>query len=293
MIPGFLLLGSHLGDPERKILSPSQLRLLTNRLRICQRQDHGELTLRDLMALGYGEDLSRRILYLLSQEDQMEDYLALGRSRDCFPLTRGEETYPALVRKRLGGECPGCFFYKGDLRILEKPAISLVGSRDLNPANRDFAREAGRQAALHGLALVSGNARGADREAQQACLEAGGQVISVVADALSTKAVRPHVLYLSQEDFDAPFTAQRALSRNHVIHTLGYLTLVAQCSLGSGGTWSGTTRNLQQGWSLVVCFRDGSPASLELQSRGAYLLETGDLKDLSDLRPAQSSFYTD
>ena len=36
--------------------------------------------------------------------------------------------------------------------------------------NRTFAEEVGRQAALQGLTLVSGNARGADRAAQESCV---------------------------------------------------------------------------------------------------------------------------
>ena len=139
---------------------------------------------------------------------------------------------------------------------------------------------------------MSGNARGADREAQQACLEAGGSVISVVADGLTDKLAHSRILYLSQEDFDAPFSGPRALSRNRIIHTMGYMTLVAQCSLGTGGTWSGTTRNLQQGWSMVAAFGDGSDGAKELENRGAYLVDTRDLSRLTDLRDQQLTFFT-
>ena len=166
-----------------------------------------------------------------------------------------------------------------------------MGSRDLRPPNEAFAREAGRQAALHGLTLVSGNARGADRTAQNACLEAGGTVISIVADELFSKPLNDRILYVSQEDFDAPFSSLRALGRHPLIHAMGILTLVAQCSLESGGTWSGTTRNLKQGWSLVGCFRDGSEASLELERRGAYLLTIEDLSRLTDIRDPQLTLF--
>ena len=57
MIPGFALLGSHLGDPERKLLSPPQLRLLTERMQLLQGAQPGrELEAEDLRALGYGGD---------------------------------------------------------------------------------------------------------------------------------------------------------------------------------------------------------------------------------------------
>ena len=289
---GFALLGSHLGDPDRKILTAPQIRTLTERMEQRPSGDPSrELTRMDLQGLGFGPDQSRRILSLLEDRDQLGAYLEEGRHHGCHLLTRGEEAYPATLRKRLGGESPCCLFYKGDPEILKHPCISLVGSRDLHPENEKFAREAGRQAAAHGLTLISGNARGADRTAQEACLEAGGRVISVVADALSDKKERPGLLYLSQEDWDLPFSAARALSRNRVIHAMGYLTLVAQCTLHSGGTWNGTVQNLQHGWSLVVCFRDGSEAACALESQGAYLIGIQELQGLTEIRSPQMSFF--
>ncbi len=294
MIPGFVLLGSHLGDPQRRILSPAQLRELTRRMRSVERPtEKRELTEADFRAMGYGREMSLRLLALLSDRDLLDAYVAWGEKRDCHPLTRGDGHYPLLVRKRLGGESPGCFFYKGDPEILDLPMVSLVGSRDLHPENQKFAREAGRQAAKNGMVLVSGNARGADRAAQEGCLEAGGKVISVVADSLVEKPLRKNILYLSLEDYDAPFSAVRAHSRNWVIHTMGKATLVSQCTLGTGGTWSGTTRNLREGWSPVLCFQDGSPASLELARQGAQLVTLSELADLPGLMEEPVSFFSD
>ena len=289
---GFALLGSHLGDPDRKILTPPQIRTLTERMAFLKFEDaERELDLADLKSLGYGEPESRRILGLLEDQQQLRLYLEKGRKQNCFLLTRGETEFPSVLRSRLGGECPSCLFYNGDPEILKGPRISLVGSRELRDENAVFAREAGRQAALHGLTLVSGNARGADRTAQEACLQAGGTVISVVADELCTKRGNSRILYLSQEDFDAPFSAARALSRNRVIHSLGILTIVSQCSLRSGGTWNGTVQNLKNGWSLCACFRDGSEASLALQDLGAYLIDLEDLSRLTEIKNPQLQFF--
>lgn len=249
-----------------------------------------ELTEEDFRAMGYGREMTLRLLSLLSDGDLLTAYVAWGEKRDCHPLTRGEDGYPALVRKRLGGESPACLFYKGERELLELPAVALAGSRDLRPANLEFAKEAGRQAAKNGLVLVSGNARGADRAAQEGCLEAGGKVISVVADSLLEKPLRKNMLYLSLEDYDAPFSSVRAHSRNRVIHTIGLGTLVPQCTLGAGGTWSGTTRNLREGWSPVLCFRDGSPASRELARLGAQLVELSELADLPELLETPTGF---
>lgn len=281
---GFLLLTSQLGDPERKPLSVAQLRTLAARVRASDRQvADRELSAEDITALGYSREMAQRILSLLEDKELLDYYLYKGRRSGCVPLTRAGDRYPQRVRRYLGDDSPGCLWAKGDISLLDTPCIGLVGSRELWEENRCFAREAGLQAARQGYTLVSGNARGADKTAQEACLQEGGNVISVVADSLEKHGWKERVLYLSEECFDGAFSSQRALSRNRVIHCLGRTVLVAQCSLGSGGTWDGTLRNLKGCWSRVCYFRDGSPASLELEQMGALPVDIEQLRDLHAL----------
>lgn len=282
---GFLLLTGHLGDPERRPLTVAQFRELTRQARHMETPlADRDLTEDDLVAIGCGRTFARRVLTLLSQEEQLDWYLERGQKQDCYPITRVNPLYPQRVRQRLDAEAPGCLWAKGDLSVLQQPTVSLVGSRVLREENLDFAREVGRQAARQGYALVSGNARGADSAAQESCLTHGGSVICVVADELETKPVRERLLYLSEEGFDLPFTAQRALSRNRVIHSLSPKVFVAQCTLGHGGTWDGTTRNLRFLWSQVYCFADGSSACTELVQQGARAITADDLADIAALQ---------
>lgn len=289
---GFLLLSSCLGDPDRKPLSTAQLRVLADRSwQMDLPGEDRDLTAADLTALGYGSAMAERILALLSQEDVLDHYLARGRRSGCIPLTRVSTGYPLRIRQKLELDSPGVIWAKGDLQLLSGPKLSLVGSRDLQPENQAFAAEAGRQAALQGFTLVSGNARGADRTAQESCLRHGGKVICVVADELIKHPQKSNVLYLSEEDFDAPFSAQRALSRNRLIHALGEKTVVAQAALGMGGTWDGTVKNLRFGWSDVFCFADGSEAAAQLEQMGADLITPIDLSDLSALQSQHKSLF--
>jgi predicted Rossmann fold nucleotide-binding protein DprA/Smf involved in DNA uptake len=160
----------------------------------------------------------------------------------------------------------------------------------MKPDNQEFAAEVGRQAARQGFVLVSGNARGADRTAQDACLAEGGAVISVVADGLVDKQPHDRILYLSEDGFDESFSAQRALHRNHVIHALGEKVLVAQSSLRTGGTWDGTAKNLRFGWSDVYCYQDGSEAANTLIQMGAEPVTVAQLEDLQRL-PGKISLF--
>lgn len=291
---GFLLLTSHLGNPERKVLTSAQLRILSSRVQMAEKQDlQRELEQQDLIAMGYGREMAERMLKLFSEEELLHHYCRKGEKQGCVPLTRITAQYPSRLWSKLGEETPGCLWCKGDVSLLAQPKVALVGSRDILQRNCDFAAEVGRQAALQGYVLVSGNARGADQCAQQACLRAGGRVISVVADCLAEKQEKQNVLYISEDEYDAPFSAQRAISRNRVIHALAQMTFVAQCGYKEGGTWDGTAKNLRHGWSNVFCFADGTPVMELLQQLGAEQISITDLKDFATLPRKNSGFLDD
>ncbi len=288
---GFLLLTSPLGDPDRPVLTPAQLRNLGKMARNLDREvPDRDLTVKDLTGLGYTLEMAERIYTLLQAQEILEYYCRKAIGENCWPLSQVSPLYPRTVFEKLGVEGPGSLWCKGDLSILNHRAVSLVGSRDLEEDNRRFAEEVGRQVAILGYVLVSGNARGADKAAQSACLEAGGKVISVVADSLLDKHQRENVLYISEDGFDLPFTTQRALSRNRVIHALGEKTFVAQCGYQVGGTWSGTVKNLRHRWSPVYCFRDGSPAQKSLCDMGAEAVDMDSLGDFTQLTEDMESF---
>ena len=113
----------------------------------------------------------------------------------------------------------------------------------------------------------------------------------MVADELCRQSLRENMLYLSEDGFDEPFSAQRALSRNRVIHTLGLKTFVVQTSVRMGGTWDGTVKNLQKGWSDVYCFRDGSEGMALLEQMGAEQIRLEDLQSFYDLPDLKPNFF--
>ena len=99
---GFLLLTSHLGNPERPVLTTAQFRTLSDRVKhgLLPSEDR-EITISDLLSLGYGKDMASRILGLLSEEELLRHYLSRGSRLDCVPITRITECYPLILRQRL------------------------------------------------------------------------------------------------------------------------------------------------------------------------------------------------
>ena len=184
---GFLLLGSCLGDPARRPLTPPQLQRLAARVRLHPIPGAGEeeLTPAHLFKLGCSHSEAEHIVSLLSETDRLSAYLDRAGALGLQCLTRANPRYPRRLMRALGDRAPSVLWFDGNLDLLQRTGLSLVGSRELRPENRAFAQAAGLQMARQGYVLVSGGARGADAAAQASCLTGGGQVISVLAGPLT------------------------------------------------------------------------------------------------------------
>ena len=272
-------------------LSLAQARELSRRARaagIGEEDPFRDVTVKDVRRLGYSEYEAGHIVSLLGRERQLDGYLLAAEKADVAVITRLDARFPQRLREQLGARCPAALFCRGDLRLLQRPCISVVGSRHLASPGAQFAAQAGRLAAREGFTLCSGDAMGADRTAQEACLSNGGSVLIFPATELVYCPVRENVLYAAEGGFELGFSAQRALGRNRFIHAMGEKTLVAQTSFGKGGTWNGSLDNLQHEYSPLFVFDDGSEGARALCARGATPVQA--LTSLQALTPAQLSF---
>ena len=272
-------------------LSLAQARELSRRARaagIGEEDPFRDVTVKDVRRLGYSEYEAGHIVSLLGRERQLDGYLLAAEKADVAVITRLDARFPQRLREQLGARCPAALFCRGDLELLQSVCVSVVGSRHLASPGAQFAAQAGRLAAREGFTLCSGDAMGADRTAQEACLSNGGSVLIFPATELVYCPVRENVLYAAEGGFELGFSAQRALGRNRFIHAMGEKTLVAQTGFGKGGTWSGSLDNLQHEYSPLFVFDDKSEGAQALCARGATPVQA--LTSLQALTPAQLSF---
>ena len=272
-------------------LSLAQARELSRRARaagIGEEDPFRDVTVKDVRRLGYSEYEAGHIVSLLGRERQLDGYLLAAEKAGVTVITRLDNRFPRKLREQLGARCPAALFCRGDLRLLQRPCISVVGSRHLAQPGAQFAAQAGCLAAKEGFTLCSGDAMGADRTAQEACLSNGGSVLIFPATELVYCPIRKNTLYAAEGGFELGFSAQRALGRNRFIHAMGEKTLVAQTSFGKGGTWNGSLDNLQHEYSPLFVFDDGSEGVRALCARGATPVQA--LTSLQALTPAQLSF---
>jgi DNA processing protein len=178
-------------------------------------------------------------------------------------LTVLDDKYPKLLKSSLKREqTPPVLFYAGDLRILERQTIAIIGSRKAGEESLAFTGAVSSYLAEHGANVISGNARGVDRAAYEGATSTEGCTTVVLPHgicklsgvqwrALLTKIEAGKVLLLSQFHPDAQWVVSRAMERNKVVTGLAQIVIVAESDI-QGGTWAGATGALRQNRPLYV-----------------------------------------
>lgn len=184
--------------------------------------------------------------------------------RGIWTVTPFDDGYPQRLRDRLGRAAPPVLYGVGPVGLLGDDGIGIVGSRDVDSAGADVAREAARHAARTGMATVSGGARGVDQISMAAAEEVEGTVVGVLAESLVKRSgsadVRRAVLegrvcLCTPYHPEARFSVGTAMGRNKVIYGLSRVTLVVASAAGSGGTWSGALEAIEKGYGIVAVWR--------------------------------------
>jgi predicted Rossmann fold nucleotide-binding protein DprA/Smf involved in DNA uptake len=237
---------------------------------------------------------AERIMRLLEFAGQLSLELENLFERSLWAVTRRDELYPASLREKLKHQGPTVLFGTGNIQLLQRAGVAVVGSRNIDEAGAAFARDIGAKAVAANLPVVSGGARGTDRIAMQAALEAGGIAFGALADSLEGTTrqadVREFVsdgklVLLTPYAPDAGFSVGAAMGRNKLIYGLAEFAVVVSSDHQTGGTWAGAVEALKAGWCPVfVREDDGAPkGNRELLKLGATALPTGLLPGIPDL----------
>lgn len=157
-------------------------------------------------------------------------------------VTLGDPAYPPLLLQT--ADPPLLLYAQGDLALLAKPSIAIVGSRRPTAQGRDNARAFARELANDGLAVVSGLAQGIDGAAHEGALGGAAGTIAVVGTGLDrvyppqhlelAHRIAQHGLLLSEFAPGMPPLPDNFPLRNRIIAGLSLGTLVVEAAIRSG-----------------------------------------------------------
>ncbi|MGI4829866.1 MAG: DNA-processing protein DprA [Janthinobacterium lividum] len=103
----------------------------------------------------------------------------MGRVREqaAALLCPDDENYPGRLLEIY--DPPPVLWVRGNVGILNRPGIAVVGTRQPSPYGAGMAEMLSRDLAKRGVAILSGMARGVDTAAHKGALEAGGLTVAV------------------------------------------------------------------------------------------------------------------
>jgi predicted Rossmann fold nucleotide-binding protein DprA/Smf involved in DNA uptake len=244
------------------------------------------------LAISMGD--ANRITRLLERSGRMALELENIFSRGMWVVTRMDDLYPAKLRETLKHQAPTVLFGAGEIQLLARGGVAVIGSRNIDEAGTLFAREAGRKIAESSFPVISGGARGTDRLAMEGALQSDGFAIGALADSLEAtirKAdVRDFVIngrlaLLTPYSPTAGFSIGAAMGRNKVIYGLADFAVVVSSDYQTGGTWAGASEALKANWCPVFVREsaDAPKGNRELGKLGAVGLPEVELGKISHL----------
>ncbi len=200
-----------------------------------------------------------RLKALLGRGFELAQAVEDWHRQAIWVVSRADEDYPSMLKKRLKSNAPALLYGCGEKGIAATGGLAIVGSRNVDQSSLEYTRKIARQVAEAQCTVVSGAARGVDREAMNAALEAGGKVTGVLTGDLKRTAMnREHrnlliekrLLLVSPYDPSTGFNVGHAMQRNKVIYALADAGLVVQATENKGGTWAGAFEQLTKNYSV-------------------------------------------
>lgn len=217
-------------------------------------------------------------------------------------LSLSDGHYPALLKTI--NDPPPTLFVRGNIALLDKPCLAIVGARRATAMGLKLAEEIAGAAVRAGLGVCSGLALGIDGAAHRGALAAGGDTVAVMGTGVETIYPQRHQ-QLGDEIAERgclltefppgtrplPYNFPR---RNRIISGLSLGVLVVEAALPSGSL---ITANVaaQQGrevfalpWSVA---HKGGAGCLHLLRDGAKMVQGIDdiLEELDSLYGLQLS----
>jgi DNA processing protein len=157
-------------------------------------------------------------------------------------LPPDDPRYPAALRDL--PDPPRTLWARGELALLDRPCVAIVGTRRATAYAERVTREIARALARAGACVISGLARGVDGEAHRAALDVDGATCAVLGTGIDVAFPKAHAALQSDIGVRGLLLSELAPSnaahggsfprRNRIIAALARVTIVIEAGVKSG-----------------------------------------------------------
>ena len=244
--------------PHHIDLDPAERRA---RLRLARSHGVGPVTFHEALQHFGSARAACGELATVSEADVAREEKALGAAGGKF-LVIGDAAYPAALATL--PDAPAVLSAIGDLGLLGRPTLAVVGAREASLGGQRLASEFAMALGAAGFVIASGLARGIDAAAHRAALDTG--TVAVLAGGIDQiyppqnrllhTEIAQRGLLLSESPFGTAPVARAFPRRNRIVSGLSAGVVVIEAAAKSGSLIT-AQRAAEQGREVFVV--PGSP----------------------------------
>jgi DNA processing protein len=282
------------------------------------------LSLTELESLNFPAPSAQFLFTGKARTEAERELVRMGEQKGVI-LTYADEGYPERLREIF--DPPPVLWVLGEVKLLARPSIAIVGTRHPTPYGTGMAEILARDLANHKLVILSGMARGVDTAAHKGALAAHGSTVAVWGTGIDViypkenKSLAENILVSGGAivseyrlgTFPAP---QNFPKRNRILSGMSVGVLVVEAGENSGTRVTArcaleqdrdvfavpgnvTTKNawgpntlIKQGAKLVATWEDvwqelPSPVRLQLENELGFASSPGQAASIVEELPLQ------
>ena len=177
---------------------------------------------------------------ILTSRCEIDNEIVACSSIGAKIITYKSSIYPSLLKEI--DNFPPALTILGDVSLLEKKSISIIGSRNASSNGCNFARRISKELGEHGYVVTSGFASGIDTFAHRGALETG--TIAVLGGGIDHiypsgneelyYQIKNRGLIISESPFNSAPRAENFPSRNRIVSGLSVAVVVIEAGARSG-----------------------------------------------------------
>jgi DNA processing protein len=200
------------------------------------------LSLTELESLNFPAPAAQFLFTGKARSEAEREMVRMSEQKGVI-LTYQDEQYPERLREIF--DPPPVLWVLGEVELLARPAIAIVGTRHPTPYGTGMAEILARDLAAHRMVILSGMARGIDTAAHKGALSARGSTIAVWGTGIDViypkenKSLAEHILVSGgaivseyrMGTFPAP---QNFPKRNRILSGMSIGVLVVEAGENSG-----------------------------------------------------------
>jgi predicted Rossmann fold nucleotide-binding protein DprA/Smf involved in DNA uptake len=193
---------------------------------------------------------------------------------EVIPVVSPE--YSKTLKENLKKSAPPILYIKGNKQIMQEKSVAIVGSREASEVALNFTDNIAKQASKDRKVIISGFAKGIDKQALDSAIACKGHSIIVLPQGIMTfesgfktyykQIIDGDVLVLSTFHPKAGWGKELAMARNPIIYGLAKEIYVAESKSSrnrqgketKGGTYAGVMDGLKKGRIIYVRKPDAS-----------------------------------